>query len=141
MALETGDVPDTLTDNVRQDITEAINRANTAFARAKATGSTSGLDGNVADSELRDDQAEVAKETAANRLEKDTQVAVNITDITLDSPGHATVHTTESWSVENATSDGRLIARAGASIFTETYTVEFQNGGWIVTIDHIDTRS
>jgi uncharacterized repeat protein (TIGR03803 family) len=141
MALETGDVPDTLTDKVRQDITEAINRANTAFARAKATGSTSGLDGNVADSELRDDQAEVARETAANRLEKNTQVALNIADITLDSPGHATVHTTESWSVEYDTSDGRLIARAGASTFTETYTVEFQYGGWIVTIDHIDTRS
>jgi hypothetical protein len=140
-AANSGDVPDTLTDDVRQALTDAIHRANNAWAQAKATGSDAPLDGNVAGAELQSDQSEVAQELANHRLEKDTQVAFSVSDMSLDAPGHATVHTTESWSRQITSSGGQPLGGVATANYAETYTIEFQNGGWIVTLDHIDSHS
>jgi hypothetical protein len=127
-------VPAALTDGVRADILAAVDRANAGWATAKATLDTSGLSDAVAGQELTNDLAEVNKLKAAGHSEKDVQSAFNVTDVSLYSPGHATVHTTETWTGEiDSASTGRLIQRIPPTNYVETYTVECQNGGWIVT--------
>ena len=61
-----------------------------------------------------------------------------ISDVTIDAPGHAVVQTTETWSGEvNSASTGQLIQRLPPTNYAETYTVEFQNGSWIVTLNQL----
>lgn len=54
--------------------------------------------------------------------------------LTLDAAGHATAHTRETWSAETHAADSRqLLQRTPPTTYQETYTVEYENAGWIVT--------
>jgi hypothetical protein len=132
-------VPADLTDDVRQAVAEAIHRANAAWAQAKANNSNDPLNGNVAGQELVNDQQEIAKNISLGRIETPTQVQFRITDMSMDSPGHVTAHTVETWSDRMTTNSGRTVVANGTANYSETYTVEFQNGQWIVTLDQIDS--
>jgi hypothetical protein len=126
--------PDTLTDSVRGDILAAVDRANAAWAAASRSLDPSGLSAGVAGQELADDLAEVDKLRSQGQTKTTVNTAFAVTDVALDGPGHATVHTRETWYAEiHAAAGGRLLQRTPAATYDETYTVEYLNGGWIVT--------
>jgi hypothetical protein len=87
--------PATLTDDVRADILAAVDRANTAWTAAGQSLDTSALDGVVAGQELNDDIAEIDQLRSQGRTRNNVQTAFTVTGVTLDAPGHATVHTHE----------------------------------------------
>jgi hypothetical protein len=127
-------VPDTLTDDQRAAILAAIDRANAVWAAALQSLDPSGLSTGVAGQELTDDLAELNRLRSQGHTEKNTNAAFIVTEVTLDSPGHAIVHTQETWSDEiHDAASGRLVQQSPPINYHETYTVEFQNGGWIVT--------
>jgi hypothetical protein len=67
-----------------------------------------------------------------------TQTAVDVVDVTLNAPGHATVHTSETWAGEiDSANTGQRIALIPSTTYVETYTVEFQDGGWIVILNEV----
>jgi hypothetical protein len=130
----TAAIPDTLTDGVRADVLAAVNRANSAWAAACKSLDPSALNGNVAGQELTSDLAELAKLRAQGQTRNNVNTAFNVTSVTLDSPGNATVRTRETWYAEiSNASTGRLLQRTPAQSYSETYTLAYQNGGWIVT--------
>jgi streptogramin lyase len=131
-------VPDTLTAGVQADILAAVDRANSAWAVASESLDPSGLSAGVAGQELEDDLAELDQLRSRGQKKQNVNTAFAVTDVTLDAPGHATVHTTETWSGEiDSASGGQPIQRLTPTSYTETYTVEFQNGGWIVTLNQL----
>jgi hypothetical protein len=125
--------PASLTDAVRSDILSAVNRANTAWTTASHTLDDSVLVGNVAGSELSDDMAELNDLRGRGQSRNNVNTSFVVTNVTLDAPGQATVHTHEVWYAEIYGSRGQLLQRTPSTNYDETYTVEFQNGGWIVT--------
>jgi hypothetical protein len=131
--------PATLTDDVRMDIQRAITRANNAWARANEFLDASTLNGNVAGQALTDDQGKVADLRAQGHAERDHESAFTISDIAVDAPGHAVVHTHETWYAETYdASDHTLLRHIPPSNYGETYVVEFQNGSWIVTSNDVN---
>jgi hypothetical protein len=131
---DTGMVPDTLTDDERAAILSAVDRANAAWSVANQSLDPSGLSAGVAGQELSDDLAELNTLRSQGHTEKNTNTAFTVTDVTLDSPGHAIVHTQETWSDEiHDAASGRLVQQSPPVSYHETYTLEYQNGGWIVT--------
>jgi hypothetical protein len=131
--------PATLTDGVRADIQRAITRANNAWARANEFLDVSTLNGNVAGQALTDDQRKVADLRAQGHAERDHESAFTISDLAVDAPGHAVVHTHETWYAETYdAADRNLLQHIPASSYNETYIVEFQNGGWIVTRNDVN---
>jgi len=126
--------PASLTDTVRADIVAAVDRANAAWNDAGATLDGTGLGDAVAGQALNDDRAELNALRAAGHVRKSTKVAFNVDSITLDAPGHAIVKTRETWSeeIDDATT-GRVLQAPRSGSYSETYVVEFLNGGWIVT--------
>jgi hypothetical protein len=130
--------PSTLTESVRQDIVNAVINANAYWSQAQSTADASHLGNALAGQELADDIAAINKLRSAGHSQKLYQNAFNVTDVTIDAPGHAIVHTTETWSGEiDSLSTGQLVQRLPPTTYIETYTVEFQNGGWIVTLDQL----
>ncbi|HEY1293366.1 MAG TPA: hypothetical protein VGJ60_09810 [Chloroflexota bacterium] len=125
--------PASLTDAVRSDILSAVNRANTAWTTASHTLDDSVLVGNVAGSELSDDMAELNDLRGRGQSRNNVNTSFVVTNVTLDAPGQATVHTHEVWYAEIYGPRGQLLQRTPSTNYDETYTVEFQNGGWIVT--------
>jgi hypothetical protein len=125
---------DLLTDSVRADILAAVDRANAAWAAATQSLDPSGLSAGVAGQELANDQAELDKLRRQGQTRKNVNTAFAVIDVTLDAPGHAIVRTHETWyaEIDNA-ADGRLLQRTPSATYDETYTVEYLNGGWIVT--------
>jgi len=131
-------VPDTLTDTARSDILAAVDRANAGWQTARATLDTSALIDAVAGPELRNDVVEIDKLRNQGRIERSTNTAFTVTGITLDAPGHATVHTTETWSAEIGTSpNGRVVQRVPPTTYSETYRLEYLDGRWIVTLNEL----
>jgi hypothetical protein len=130
--------PATLTGSVRQDIVNAVVNYNGHWQQALSMVDASRLSNAATSQELTDDIAEINKLKAAGRSKKLYQNAFNVTDVTIEAPGHATVRTTETWSGEiDSLSTGQLVQRLPPTNYVETYTVEFQNGGWIVTLDQL----
>jgi hypothetical protein len=134
--------PDTLTDGVRGDVLAAVDRANAAWAAASQSLDPSALNGNVGSQELRSDLAELDKLRSQGHKRNNVNTAFTVTDVTLDTPGHATVRTHETWYAEisNAAS-GRLLQRTPPETYDETYTVEYLNGSWIVTENDLNPAS
>jgi hypothetical protein len=131
---DTGALPATLTDDERAAILAAVDRANAAWSAADQSLDPSGLSAGVAGQELSDDLAELNTLRGQGHTEKNTNTAFTVSDVTLDSPGHAIVHTQETWSDEiHDAASGRLLQQSPTVTYQETYTLEFQNGGWIVT--------
>ncbi len=88
----------------------------------------------MAGQELNDDLAELDSLKHQGQSRRNVKTAFSVDDVILDAPGHATVHTHETWYAEIADqASGKLLQRTPATNYRETYTVEFQNGGWIVT--------
>jgi WD40 repeat protein len=126
--------PDALTDSIRADILAAVDRANTAWTTASQSLDPSALDGNVAGQELSDDRAELDKLRSQGQTQTNSNTGFTVVDVSLDAPGHAIVHTQETWSAETRRSaTGELVQRSGPTNYRETYTVEFLDGGWVVT--------
>jgi hypothetical protein len=126
--------PDTLDDGVRGDILSAVNRANAAWVTATQSLDPGGLSDAVAGQELTNDLAEVDSLKQKGQSRHNVNIAFTVDDVTLDAPGHAIVHTHESWYAEILDQgSGQLLQRTPPQAYTETYTVEYQNGGWIVT--------
>jgi dipeptidyl aminopeptidase/acylaminoacyl peptidase len=98
----TGDqpAPDALTDGVRADILAAVDRANTAWTTASQSLDPSVLDGNVAGQELSDDRAELDKLRSQGHTQTNTNTGFTVVEVSVDAPGHAIVHTQETWSAE-----------------------------------------
>jgi hypothetical protein len=131
---DTGASLDGLTDQLRGDILAAIDRANAAWSQAAFNLDPSVLNGAVGGSELATDQAQVAKLGAAGRRQKSTQLSFTVTGVTVDSPGHATVTTRESWTEQvEEVATGRVVQAAKSATYSETYIVELQDNVWIVT--------
>jgi hypothetical protein len=131
-------VPDTLTDDARSDILAAVDRANTGWQTARATLDTSALSDAVAGLELRNDLTEVDKLRNQGYTERSTNIAFTVNGVTMDGPGHATVHTTETWSAEiGALLGGRVVQRIPPTTYSETYTLEYLDGRWIVTLNEL----
>jgi hypothetical protein len=128
------DAPGVLTDNQRSDILAAVDRANLAWSNATQTLDGAALNGNVAGAELNSDLAELARLRSQGQFQRNVNTAFTVVDVSLDAPGHATVHTRETWYSEiyNAATRG-LLQRTAPTSYAETYAVEFLNGGWIVT--------
>jgi hypothetical protein len=131
-------LPATLTEHVRADILAAVERANTAWAAASQSLDPSGLSAGVAGQELADDLAELDKLRSQGQTRNNVNTAFAVTDVALDAPGHATVRTRETWYAEiHAAASGRLLQRTPAVTYDETDTVEYLNGGWIVTLNEL----
>jgi hypothetical protein len=130
--------PETLTDNVRADVLTAVNRANAAWATASQTLDPSGLSGAVAGDELANDLAELDTLRAQHERKNNVNTAFSVLDVTLDAPGHAVVHTSETWYAEiYDLSTGRLVQRTAPGTYAETYYVSYLDGGWIVTLNQV----
>jgi hypothetical protein len=126
--------PDTLTDTQRADILAAVDGANAAWATASQTLDGAALNGSVAGQELTDDLAELGKLRSQGHMRKNINTAFAVTDVTLEAPGHAIVRTQETWYAEiYSVASGQLLQRTPPATYDETYTVEYLNGGWIVT--------
>ena len=126
--------PGTLSDSVRGEILDAITRANQAWKDTTFNLNTSELDGQVAGDLLKADQDEIQQLRNAGQRRTNTNTDFQVLDVTLDAPGHAIVHTRETWSaVTTAMATGRVVQQVAPTTYTETYVVAFQNGGWIVT--------
>jgi hypothetical protein len=123
-------VPDTLSDAVRADVLAAVDRANAAWVAATQSLDPSGLDGAVAGQELTADREEVNSLPGQGQSHTNVNTAFSVTDVAIDAPGHAIVHTHETWHAEihDAATD-RLIQRTAPTTHDEPYTVEFQDGG------------
>jgi len=129
----TPDVPNSLSDTVRADILAAVDRANAAWSAATQALDPSGLYGNVAGTELNSDLSELDQLRKNGQTRRNINTAFNVTDVTLDGAGHATVHTVETWDAEISNTSGQLVQRTPPATYSETYTLEFSNGSWIVT--------
>jgi hypothetical protein len=127
-------MPETLTDSVQSDILRAITRANNAWARANEFLDASTLNGNVGGQALRDDVAQVNTLRAQGHTERDHETTFSVIDVSLDAPGHAVVHTRETWYAEVYDAAGRvLLQRVAPTSYSETYIIEYLDGEWIVT--------
>jgi hypothetical protein len=83
----------------------------------------------AAGQELADDILQIDQLRSEGQSWKLDQNAFNVTDAIIDAPGHAIVHTIETWSGEiDSLRTGQLLQGIGATSYLETYTVEFQNG-------------
>ena len=57
-----------------------------------------------------------------------------MTSVSVDAPAYATVDTHETWYAEiYDIGSGKLIQRTPPATYDETYGLEYQNDGWIVT--------
>jgi hypothetical protein len=126
--------PDALTDDVRADVVAAVNRANSAWSAATQSLDATALNGNVANQELTTDLTELDQLRRQGHRRQNFNTAFTVDDVSLQEPGRAIVHTHETWYAEiyNA-ADGQLLQRTPPQTYSETYTVEYLNGGWIVT--------
>jgi hypothetical protein len=131
-------LPETLTDGVRADVLAAVNRANGAWTSASQTLDPSGLSGAVAGDELASDLAELDALRAQHQRKNNVNTAFSVLDMSLDAPGHAVVHTSETWYAETYDlTTGRLVQRTAPGTYTETYSVSYIDGGWIVTLNQL----
>lgn len=127
-------LPDTLTDGVRMEIMDAVDRANSAWSDSTYTLTPSRLTGQVAGDELTADLAELETLRRDRQRRKNVNTAFDVINVTLDAPGHAIVQTQETWSAEiYDMATGQLQQQTPPATYTEAYTVEFIDGGWIVT--------
>jgi hypothetical protein len=125
-------LPDSLSDAVRADVLPAVDRANAAWVAATQLLDPSELDGAVAGQELTVDRDEVHALRGQGQSHTDVNTAFSVTDVAIDAPGHAIVHTHETWYAEIHDA-ARLIQATAPTTHDETCTVEFHDGGWIVT--------
>ncbi len=126
--------PDTVSDDVRADVVAAINRANSAWSAATQSLDPAALNGSVANRELTSDLAELDELRNQGHSRKNLNTAFTVDDVSLPEPGQAVVHTHETWYAEiYDAANGQLLQRTPAQTYSETYTVEYLNGGWIVT--------
>jgi len=88
-------VPDTLTDAVRAEILDAVTRANQVWQDTTNNLNVSELTGSgwVAGDLLQSDLAEVQQLRSAGHRRANTNTDFQVVDVTLDTPGHAVVHT------------------------------------------------
>jgi hypothetical protein len=127
-------VPDTLTDAVRTEIRDAIDRANSAWSDSTANLSPTRLNGQVAGSALSDDLTEIQQLLQAHQRRRNANSAFDVLDVSLDAPGHAIVHTRETWSAEILDmASYKVVGQIPPAAYNNTYTLEFVDGGWIVT--------
>jgi len=78
--------------------------------------------------------AELDRLRSQGHAQTNVDTSFSVVDVSLDAPGHAIVHTRESWYAEvRAAATGQLAQRTSSSTSQETYIVEYQGGGWIVT--------
>jgi hypothetical protein len=128
----------TPTDATRRDIVNAVINYNGYWQQAQASADASRMSNAARGQELADDIAEVGKLRAAGQSRKLYQTAFNVTDFTWDGAAHAVVHTTETWSGEiDSFATHQLLQRIGAVNYVETYTLDFVDGRWIVTLDEL----
>jgi hypothetical protein len=121
-------------DDQRAAILAAVDRANAAWTAASQTLDPTALNNAVAGQTLSDDQSELDSLRQQGHSRQNVNTAFTVTDVTLDAPVHATVHTRETWYGElYDLGSGRLVQRTPSATYVETYTVELQNNTWIVT--------
>jgi hypothetical protein len=72
--------------------------------------------------------------SAVGHIQKSVNTAFLVRDVTLDSTGHAIVHTIETWSAEiDDAATGGLLQRVAPGTYSETYILEHMpEDGWIV---------
>ena len=129
-------VPDALTDPVRTEILDAVDRANGVWVDTTNNLNVSQLtsSGWVAGDLLQADLAEIEQLRKASHRRANTKVDFEVVNVTLDAPGHAIVHTRETWSaVITSMATGTVVQQIPPTTYSETYIVEFQNGFWVVT--------
>jgi hypothetical protein len=128
----------TPSDAVTQDILNAINVANQAWSYAMRSGDASGLSQAVAGDLLQSDLADVSREISQGTLIQEVSTSFIFNDVTVDTPCHAVVHSTETWHEEDFNSQTHaLLATSRDLTYAETYIVEFRDGGWIAISDDL----
>jgi hypothetical protein len=131
---------DTLLDDERADILAAVDRANNVWVQALETLDSSVLSTGVAGQLLNVDLAELDQLRRQGRTMKNINTEFTVASVTLDTPEHAFVRTNETWYTETYDlATGELLEQGPSATYDETYTVEYLNGGWIVTNDDIRT--
>jgi uncharacterized repeat protein (TIGR03803 family) len=134
----TSSVPNALTDGVRSDVLAAVDRANDGWATAQKTLDSSALTDSVAGELLQVDLAEIDRLRSQQVSQNNVNTAFAVSDVTLDVPGHVLVRTRETWYSEiSLAATGQLVRQTPSTTYAETYTVEYLNGGWIVTKDDL----
>jgi len=131
-------LPDTLSDSVRADILTAVDRANDGWANALQTLDSSTLGDSVAGELLRVDLAEIAQLRSQGVTQNNINTEFVVADVMLDAPGHGLVQTHETWySQISVAATGQPVKQTPSTTYVEMYTVEYLNGGWIVTRDDV----
>ena len=137
-AASDGGPPSTLTDDVRGDVLAAVDRANDAWTRAGLSLNASDLDGAVGGKELTDDLAELDTLRRNGQHRRSTKLSFSVDNVSLQAPGHALVSTHESWSEEiDDARTGAVLRPPASASYAETYTVDYQVNGWIVTANKV----
>lgn len=120
------------------DLRSAIQRANDAWVQADRTLDPSALSGAVGGKALQDDLAEIHDLSSEGHTRTNVNTQFSISDIEMNSPQEAVVTTHEVWYAEIFDRGGRLLQRTNAAEYDETYSVELQDGSWIVTANDIN---
>jgi hypothetical protein len=127
-------IPDTLNDAMRAEIDAAIQRANGVWSNTTFTLEPGSLDTVVAGQALADDRAEIETLRQARQRQRATSVDYQLVDASIDSPGHATAHTRETRSIEILNlANLQVIQSNPPRTYSDTYTLDWIDGGWTVT--------
>jgi len=111
------------------------------WVQALQTQDSSVLNAGVAGQLLNIDLAEVDQLRRKGQTMKNINTAFTVGSMTQVAPGHAVVRTSETWYGETYNSaTGGLLERTPSATYAETYTVEYLNGGWIVTKNDVRTE-
>ncbi len=120
------------------DLTRAIQRANDAWAQADRTLDPSVLSRALAGKALQDDLAEIHALRAQGHIRNNVNTQFTVLKVQMESPQRAVVTTHEAWYTELFDlASGRLLQRTNAAEYYETYVIELQDGGWVVTDNEI----
>jgi hypothetical protein len=127
-------IPDTLTDTVQTEIVDAIQRANRAWSDTQFNLTPDELTDQVAGQALSDDMAEIAQLRQAHQRRRTTSVDFAVLDASIDVPGHAVVHTRETWSAEILDmANLQVLQQVPPTAYTQVYELQYIDGGWTVT--------
>src|SRR5262249_19797330 len=132
-------IPDMLTDAMHTEILATIDAANAAWNDTIANLSLSQLDYTVAlgGQALADDRAEVQQLIQARQRKSAKNLTFDVLDVSIDAPGHAVVHTRETWAISVFDMGYKLLQELPPATYTNTYELEWIDGGWTVTHNQV----
>jgi serine protease Do len=130
----TAAIASVLTSQVRAELLAAVDRSNYAWSTGKRTLNIDDLRAGLAGRELSDASDYIATERQKGQYREAVNTAFTVTDVSLDTPSHATVHTRETWyDVVFDQKSGKQVQREVPGTYDEAYTVERIGPNWIVT--------